>query len=407
MLKSALKVVLRSQLDQLRNRTSGLKRLAHANIFLPTSHALIISGVRRGGKSTLLHQLLQSAGEGSYYLNFEDPRLYEFDKNDFSRLDDLLHELGCKTLFLDEIQQVPEWERYVRHLLDNDYQVVITGSNASLLSKELGTKLTGRHISYELFPFSFTEFLQFAAAENSNEQLVQYLRQGGFPEYVKHNRDEILQFLLEDILLRDIAVRYALRDVKSLQRLGWYLLSNVGKQFSAGRLMDVVELKSKSTLLEYLNYLEDAYLCFYVPKFDYSQRKQLVNPRKVYAVDTGIVQVNSGSLSEDLGRKLENLVFLALRRQYKTICYFSQKHECDFIVLKRDQCQMLVQVCYEVTPENLNREVNGLLEAMAFFKLEQGTIVTLNQNDSMVVGDREIELVAAHEWLEKLEQNSV
>jgi len=404
MLKSLLKVVLKSQLEQLRNKTSGLKRLAHANVFIPASHALIISGVRRGGKSTLLHQLLQTAGEGSYYLNFEDPRLYEFDKNDFTRLDDLLHELGCKTLFLDEIQQVPEWERYVRHLLDNDYQVVITGSNASLLSKELGTKLTGRHISFELFPFSYTEFLQFTATENSSKQLVKYLKQGGFPEYVKHSRDEILQFLLEDILLRDIAVRYALRDVKSLQRLGWYLLSNVGKQFSAGRLMDIVELKSKSTLLEYLNYLEDAYLCFYVPKFDYSQRKQLVNPRKVYAVDTGIVQVNSGSMSEDLGRKLENLVFLALRRQYKNICYFSQKHECDFVVLERDQCKMLIQVCYEVTPENKDRELNGLLEAMAFFQLEQGTIVTLNQNDSMEIAGRKIQLVAAHEWLLQLEQ---
>lgn len=404
MLKSTLKVVLKSQLVQLRSKTAGLKRLAHANIFIPESHALIISGVRRGGKSTLLHQLLQTAGEGSYYLNFEDPRLYEFDKNDFSRLDDLLHELGCKTLFLDEIQQVPEWERYVRHLLDNDYRVVITGSNASLLSKELGTKLTGRHLSFELFPFSYTEFLQFTAAENSEKQFLKYLKQGGFPEYVKYSRDEILQFLLEDILLRDIAVRYALRDVRSLQRLGWYLLSNVGKQFSAGRLMDIVELKSKSTLLEYLNYLEDAYLCFYVPKFDYSQRKQLVNPRKVYAIDTGIVQVNSGSMSEDLGRKLENLVFLALRRKYKNICYFSQKHECDFVALEREQCKMLVQVCYEVTPENKDRELNGLLEAMTFFKLEQGTIVTLNQNDTMVVDGREIKMTAAHLWLMELGQ---
>ncbi len=407
MLKSTLKVVLKSQLAQLRNKTAGLKRLALVNLFIPESHALIISGVRRGGKSTLLHQLLQTAGEGSYYLNFEDPRLYEFDKNDFSRLDELLHELGCKTLFLDEIQQVPEWERYVRHLLDNDYRIVITGSNASLLSKELGTKLTGRHLSFELFPFSYTEFLQFTTAENSEKQLVKYLKQGGFPEYVKYSRDEILQFLLEDILLRDIAVRYALRDVRSLQRLGWYLLSNVGKQFSAGRLMDIVELKSKSTLLEYLNYLEDAYLCFYVPKFDYSQRKQLVNPRKVYAIDTGIVQVNSGSLTEDLGRKLENLVFLALRRKYKSICYFSQKHECDFVVLERDQCQMLVQVCYDVNPDNQEREINGLLEAMDFFKLDKGTIVTLNQNDRTEVDGREIQLVAAHEWLTSLEKPSI
>lgn len=403
MLKATLKVVLKSQLAQLRKKNTGLKRLAHLDVFIPESHALILSGVRRSGKSTLLHQLLQNTTNNGLYLNFEDPRLYEFDKNDFNRLDELLGELGCKTIFLDEIQQVPEWERYVRHLLDHDYRVVITGSNASLLSKELGTKLTGRHISFELFPFSYTEHLTFTSAVSSSEQLLKYLRQGGFPEYVKYNRTEILQFLLEDILLRDIAVRYALRDVKSLQKLAWYLLSNVGKPFSASRLMSVVELKAKSSLLEYLNYLEDAYLCFYVPKFDLSQRKQLINPKKVYAVDTGIIQVNSGSLSEDLGRKLENLIFLTLRRRYKTICYFNQKHECDFVVVERDQCLMAIQVCYEVTPDNREREFNGLLEALSFFKLEQGTIVTLNQNDYHEQGGKTIHLVAAHDWISAFE----
>lgn len=404
MLKSTLETVLKSQLERLQKKGKGLHRLDLSHISIPENLALIITGVRRGGKSTLLHQLLQSAGSGSYYLNFEDPRLYEFEKNDFSRLDSLLQELGCKTLFLDEIQQVPEWERYVRHLLDNDYRVVITGSNASLLSKELGTKLTGRHLSYELFPFSYAEFLQFTQAENNEKQLLKYLKLGGFPEYLKQNRTEILKLLLEDILLRDIAVRYALRDVKSLQRLGWYLLSNVGKLFTASRLMSLVELKSKSTLLEYLDYLEDAYLCFYVPKFDYSQRKQLVNPRKIYAIDTGIVQVNSVSLSEDIGRKLENLVFLALRRKYKNICYFSQQHECDFVVLENDQCKMLVQVCLEVNPDNQARETSGLLEAMTFFKHRHATIVTLNQNDQIESDGRTIQLVAAHQWIMGLEE---
>lgn len=407
MLKSTLETVLKSQLERLHKKGKGLQRLAHSNIAIPENLALIITGVRRGGKSTLLHQLLHTAGKDGYYLNFEDPRLYEFEKNDFARLYSLLQELGCKTLFLDEIQQVPEWERYVRHLLDNDYRVVITGSNASLLSKELGTKLTGRHLSHELFPFSYAEFLQFTQAENNEKQLLKYLKQGGFPEYLKQNRDEILQLLLEDILLRDIAVRYALRDVKSLQRLGWYLLSNVGKLFTASRLMSLVELKSKSALLEYLNYLEDAYLFFYIPKFDYSQRKQLINPRKVYAIDTGIVQVNSGSYTEDIGRKLENMVFLALRRKYKNICYFSQKYECDFVVLERDECKMLVQVCYELTPDNQEREINGLLEAMTFFKHTHGSIVTLNQNDQIETDGRTIQVVAAHSWLKALEDGYI
>ncbi len=404
MLKSSLKKVLKTQLAQLQAKPSGLTRHVHRRLFLPESHALIVSGVRRSGKSTLLHQLLSSAGAGSYYLNFEDPRLYAFDKVDFSKLDELLEEMDCKTIFLDEIQVVEDWERYIRHLLDTGYRVVITGSNASLLSKELGTKLTGRHISFELFPFSYGEYLSFEKKDASDKSLQKYLQQGGFPEYVKYQRNEILQHLLEDILLRDIAVRYALRDVKSLQRLAWYLLSNVGKLFTASRLLSITELKSKTALLEYLNYLEDSYLCFYLPKFSHSTRKQLVNPRKVYVVDPGIVQANSGSLQEDLGRKLENLVYLALRRQHQTLFYYAEKNECDFVVMEQNRCEALVQVCYEVTPDNQDREVKGLLEAMAHFGLKNGTIVTFNQTDRLVYDDQNIDLVAAKDWLLQLEK---
>lgn len=406
MLKASLKKVLKTQLAQLMTKPSGLTRHVHSRLFLPESHALIVSGVRRSGKSTLLHQLLGIAGEGSYYLNFEDPRLYAFDKTDFSKLDELLVELGCKTIFLDEIQVVEDWERYIRHLLDTGYRVVITGSNASLLSKELGTKLTGRHISFELFPFSYNEYLSFEKKEASEKSLQKYLLQGGFPEYVKYQRHEILQHLLEDILLRDIAVRYALRDVKSLQRLAWYLLSNVGKLFTASRLLSITELKSKTALLEYLNYLEDSYLCFYLPKFSHSTRQQLVNPRKVYVVDPGIVQANSGSTQEDLGRKLENLVYLALRRQHQTLFYFAEKNECDFVVMEQNRCLALVQVCYEVTPDNQEREVKGLLDALDHFGLNEGTIVTFNQTDRLEYDNRTIVLMAAKDWLLQVEKHS-
>jgi predicted AAA+ superfamily ATPase len=181
------------------------------------------------------------------------------------------------------------------------------------------------------------------------------------------------------------------------------LLSNVGKLFTASRLLSLIGLKSKSTLLEYLSHLEDAYLCFYLPKYSPSSRKQLVNPRKIYVVDPGIVQANSGSMLEDLGRKLENLVYLALRRLSADLFYFSDKHDCDFVLVKQGQCQQLVQVCYEVTPENLDREVNGLLEAMDYFGLKTGTIVTFNQNDQLSYDQGSIDLVEAHNWLQLLE----
>src|SRR5690606_35975988 len=202
--------------------------------------------------------------------------------------------------------------------------------------------------------------------------LLQYLDIGGFPEYVKQENDEILNYLLEDILMRDIAIRYGLRDVKSLQRLALYLVSNIGKLITGNRLKSMLDLGSTNTIMEYLSHLESSYLFHFVPKFDYSLRKQFVNPRKVYAIDNGIVSANSGSFTDDIGRKIENLVFLHLRRFSKEIFYFSDNGECDFIVLKNTAPKAAIQVCYDLNTDNLTRELNGLVHALDFFNLKEG-----------------------------------
>src|ERR1700737_832542 len=183
--KLAINQILTSQKENLLSKESGLKREALQTLPDLSSYAMVVSGIRRCGKSTLLFQLLKEKYSDALYLNFEDPRLYEFERKDFIRLDKVIAATGTKVLLFDEIQIIPEWERYVRQKLDEGYKLVITGSNASLLSRELGTKLTGRHITKELFPFSFREFNLFNQLEASPDSLSKYLHTGGFPEYVK------------------------------------------------------------------------------------------------------------------------------------------------------------------------------------------------------------------------------
>lgn len=381
--KDLLQEVALSQKENLQGRSLGLLRNELNSISLIQSHALIISGIRRCGKSTLLIQLLKNQYPEALYLNFEDPRLYGFSVEDFQKLDKILTDQGQTSLFLDEIQVVEGWERFVRQKLDLDnFRIVITGSNASLLSKELGTKLTGRHISKELFPFSYDQFSEFQKLEKSSNSTSEYLSLGGFPEYLKTGRPELLHQLFDDLLLRDIAIRYGVRDVKSLQNLAIYLISNVAKLVSGNNLRKILEFKATSTVMEYFSYLEESWLFFFIPKFSYSQRKQLINAKKVYSIDTGLVTANSRSFSEDLGRRFENMVFLHFRRTYPEIYYFSEKNECDLVIFGRQGLVELVQVCYELNPENLKRELDGLWEAMKFFDKKEGLLVTLGQEDS-------------------------
>lgn len=401
-IKSVLHEVAEAQKSNLAELDTGMIRHQLNSMPELKSHALIISGIRRCGKSTLLHQWLKSKYREAFYLNFEDPRLYELELNDFTRLDQIITEQESNILYFDEIQVIEGWERYVRQKLDEGFQLVITGSNASLLSSELGTKLTGRHIMKELFPFSWKEFCDFKSLEPSEASLKKYMETGGFPEYVKTENDDILHQLFEDILLRDIAARYGVRDVKTLQRLALYLVSNVGNLVTGNKLKSLFGIGATSTVMEYFSHLEQTWLLHFIPKFSYSVRKQSINPRKVYAIDTGLINVNSKSFSDDVGRILENLVFLNLRRSFKEICYFSEKGECDFVVFEKDRAKMVAQVCYELTPDNLERELNGLFEALDFFDMDKGFIVTSNQTDHYERDGKTAEVLPCHQYFESV-----
>jgi predicted AAA+ superfamily ATPase len=392
--------VIEQQTNRLFLRDFGLKRdLIPATKSL-SSHALIISGVRRCGKSTLLMQMMkQMQKDAVLYLNFESPHLYGFSLTDFMRLDNIITKKEVNTLFFDELQLVEGWEMYIRQKLDQGYQIIITGSNASLLSKELGTKLTGRHITQELFPFSYDEFLSFKELKPTPESLRAYMNSGGFPEYLKSGDEEQLATLFDDVLVRDIVVRYGIRDVKSLQRLASYLVSNVGNRVTASKLKQPLSIAATSTILSWFSYLELSYLITFLPMFSHSTKAQLVNPRKVYAIDPGLVNAVSNTMTQDLGRKLENLVFLHLRRKYKELYYFDKNGECDFVAIKRGIVKELVQVCYELTPDNINRELNGLRQAMLFFKVQKAVIVTFESHDFIQEDGFNIEVVPAYTYL--------
>ena len=285
--------------------------------------------------------------------------------------------------FFDEIQNVPEWERFIRQKHDEGKKIIITGSNASLLSRELGTKLTGRHLTYELFPFSYKEMLKLKGKKESIKTLREYLNKGGFPEYLKYEKTEILQELLKDILARDIIVRHKLKDSKIIKELTIYLISNIGKEFSYNKLKEYFNTGSTNTIISYISFLEDSFVLFTVPRFDYSLKKQIINPKKIYAIDTGLIRANTTSFTLDDGRIIENAVFLHLRKKYKEIFYYKGNRECDFLIKEGTKITHAVQVCNILTEENKQREIEGLQEAMQKFNLKKGTIITMDQKDKI------------------------
>ncbi len=395
--KLIIEQVIESQKERLTNMKPGLPRNISEYVGL-TSHALIVSGIRRCGKSTWLQQINKTYESGSIYLNFEDPRLAGFELSDFNRLHEIAAKEGTLAYFFDEVQNIDNWESFVRFRLDEGYRIFITGSNASMLSKELGTKLTGRHITKELFPFSYSEYLAFTNQERGEQSSGNYMISGGFPEYLKTGLPEVLMQAFNDIIVRDIAIRYNLKSTLVLQQLAVWLVSNSGKPFTGNSLRKIFQISSSSSIMDYLSYFVDAYLFFFIPKFSYSHKVQLVNPKKVYCIDNGFIKINSVSFNDDNGRLLENMVFMQLRRQTPEIYYFMEKNECDFVVFQQGKIQGLYQVCWQLDQNNMDREISGLMEAMNYFGQPTASIITQNQSDTFVIGEKTIKAQPFHEW---------
>ena len=395
--KDTIEQVIDSQKERLDQLETGLVREMKSPDKLK-KFALIVTGIRRCGKSTMMQQINRSLQENAIYINFEDPRLTGFDITDFNRVQQIARERETRAFFFDEVQAIDKWENYVRFVLDEGYRIFITGSNATMLSRELGTKLTGRHITRELFPFSYAEYLAFTNEKPGATSAESYMLRGGFPEMLKTDEPEVLMHAFQDIIIRDVAVRHGIRNISNLQQLAVWLISNTGKPVTGNSLKKIFDIGSSSSIMDYLSFFNDAYLFFFVPMFSYSQKVQIVNARKVYAIDTGMIRVNSRTFSNDAGRMLENMVFLQLRRLHREIYYFKQKKECDFIVCQKSKPETLIQVCLQLDRDSLDREIAGITEAMDFFKLNKGLIITHDQKDSFALGKKTVNAVPFYEW---------
>ncbi len=398
--KETIEKALLTQKEAFGRLEKAVPRELMKQILVQNKFAIIISGIRRSGKSTLM-KIMAKKVKRFYYANFEDSRLAGFELKDFERLEEVLNKVYGKSdfYFFDEIQLVDKWEFYIRKLLDQDKYVIITGSNASLLSRELGTKLTGRNLRYELFPFSYPEFLSFSDKQAGINSFEEYLVKGGFPEYLLLKEPKILQDLLTDSLFRDIAIRHKIRNVKQLHELAVFLITNVTKDFSYNNLRTMFNLGSTNSVSKFISFFEESYLLFSLPKFDYSLRKQIVNPKKIYAIDNGLVVQNSKSFSNDYGKLLENMVFISLKSKQKDLFYFKEKNECDFLVRNGSSITEAYQVCYLLDDFNQEREIKGLIEALEKFNLKEGKILTLNQSDKLKIKGKKVIIQPVWKWL--------
>ena len=409
--------MLLEQFDSFWKRETGIvrDRLADVEQAASLPHAVIVAGLRRVGKSTLLAQMAHKLGKDSfYYLDFEDDRFLGFQAEDANDLYPLLVELfGVRKIFIiDEIQNITGWEHFVRRFMEMGFKFYITGSNASLLSRELGTHLTGRYVPMELFPFSFREFLAFRAEPSPDlkrmttvdkgalkSALSAYLQSGGIPEALKYPELPLLRTLYNDVLYRDIATRHHLEAVTALKELAFFLISNPANLVSFNKLKNQFCLGSVNTIKSYIDYMENSWLVFALNLYDFSVKRQQIAPKKIYCIDSGLTNTVGFGFSSNTGKLLENLVFLALRQRSQEIYYYNTPsgYEVDFYLPKTQQ---LIQVAQSLdAPVNCERELRALAEAIQSVKVKDALILSDENEDSLEVNGVPVEVHSVSEWL--------
>lgn len=417
--KEALRDIVYSQKETLQKLQNSLERdiLPEILKWKNDSRIIILTGIRRSGKSTLLLQLMKYFKSYSY-MNFEDERLLGFEAKEFEKLNEILIEVykSEDTYFFDEIQNIDQFEVFLRRLQDSGKKIFITGSNASLLSREFGTRLTGRYKSFEIFPFSFLEFARFkgqtitknphySSFEKSKglNLLKEYSEIGGFPEYIENNDFDYISMLFQNIIYRDIIVRYSIKREKSLKELASILSTNVALPFTYNSLKSTLGFGNSISVKEYISYLSNSYLFFEVLKISSSLKKQLASPRKIYSIDPAIARASGVIFSPNKGRVLENLVFLELKRKGNEIYYYSEASECDFVIKKQNKIDKVIQVCFSLNSQNKEREVAGLMQAINTYNLKEGIILTFEQLEELKVDGKKIRVLPFLNWV--LENN--
>lgn len=393
---------------------------------------LAVAGPRRAGKTYFLYQLIEDllrAGKARrddiLFVDFEDYRLSDFRPDDMEKLLAAFHQITGKPprfLFFDEIQRLPSWSRVVRTLHNTrKYSIVVTGSNATLLSSEIATELRGRYEDCLILPFSFREFLRFRNIEWTPALLAtpevglvlkafdDYLRYGGFPELAgragEAAKRRLLQSYFDTIFYKDVLDRHGIRARQLLDIVMKNILESYAAAFSISafekQLKEHGLAGSKRSIADYLRYLEEAFFLIALEKFDFSPRKRMMNPKKVYLTDTGF-SLLGGAFTENRGRLLENVVAIELFRNRRRAMYFKGKGECDFILQEWTRPSEAWQVCWELAGSNEKREVSGLAEARRELGVSEGGILTYNQEGSRTLDGAKIPLIPVWKWLLKV-----
>lgn len=395
------------------------EKLDFAKKFLDANLIKVITGPRRAGKSVFSVLLLKDRNFA--YINFDDENLLKV-KN----YDEILKAIftvypGCKFFLFDEIQNLDNWEVFVNKLQRRGYNLVLTGSNAKLLSRELATSLTGRHIAIELFPFSFREFLKaknfnivkknFAVPEIKGKILNYlniYLKNGGFPEVVVSSLDTktYLETLFDSILLKDVVKRYKVRFSQKIYDLATYLVANFSSEFSFTKLRNILEFHSTVTVQNYLRYLEESYLFFSLNRFSFKIKEQIKTPKKIYVVDNGFILSKSFQFSQDLGKLMENLVFIEMvKRGYKpnsNLFFYKTKtgKEVDFVLKKGTEIEKLLQVSFQISDlKSKERELKSLIEASRELKCHNLEIITWDEDGEEQIKGEKIKLIPLFNFL--------
>jgi len=412
--KNKLKEVLQDQQGLFDKADDLIERDISLKDYMKGNEIVIITGIRRCGKSSLLKIISKKLNEKFVYMNFDDIRLTDFKVENFEDIEEIVSEIyGIKTnviYLLDEIQNVPSWERWVNNLYAKKIKVFVTGSNSSLLSSEISTFLTGRNKVIKLYPFSFREFLLFKKIkidyQTTDERRAvsqafnEYFEKGGFPLVIINDDLTLSKQYFEDILNKDIIKRYNIKKVKELKDLILYLFSNVSKTYSYSTLKQVSSIKSLSMINNYIEYLKNVFVASTINKFDYSIKKQKVSSSKFYVLDNSFLKTVAFNFSENAGKRLENLVFIELVRRGNEIYYHAKKNECDFIIKEGLKITKAIQVCLIL--DNVltkKREADGLIEAMKEYKLKEGLILTLDKEEDLVVKDKKIIIRPVWKWL--------
>ena len=394
-----------------------------------TKRILALVGPRRAGKTYFLYQIISGLLQSGtakrndiLFVDFEDYRLADFQPEDIEQLLAVFYQLAGKAprfLLFDEVQHLPSWSRVLRTLHNTRrYAIVVTGSNASLLGSEIATELRGRYDDLMILPFSFREHLRHRGVAWDRALLAtpesgliarafdEYVRYGGFPESAglpdESARRRLMQTYFDTIFYKDVLERYGIRARRLLDILMRNMLESYSSLFSISAFEKQIKAHgqagSKRSIAEYLRYLEEAFFITTCEKFDFSPRKRMMNPKKVYLMDTGF-SLLSGAFSENRGRLLENVVALEFFRRRRRFLYYKNAGECDFLVQEGTRATEAWQVCWALNRSNEKREINGLLEAMREYRIPVGGILTYAQEETRSVEGSEVRILPVWKWL--------